>query len=107
MNTLDIWLVILGGMVVTYGSRLSFLILPERIRFPAVFQQGLGLVAPAVLAAVLVPQVLIPAGAAGAVWNPRILPAALAGLVGWRTRNAWASIATGMITLWVLQAFLS
>ncbi|HSR47095.1 MAG TPA: AzlD domain-containing protein [Anaerolineales bacterium] len=107
MSAPDVWLVILGGMAVTYGSRLSFLILPERIRFPAVFQRGLRLVAPAVLAAVLVPQVLIPSGAASATWNPRVLPAALAGLVGWRTRNAWASIATGMITLWIIQAFLS
>lgn len=107
MSSPEVWLVILGGMAVTYGSRLSFLILPERIRFPAAFQRGLRLVAPAVLAAVLVPQVLIPSGAAGVAWNPRILPAVLAGLVGWRTRNAWASIATGMITLWIVLAFVA
>jgi branched-subunit amino acid transport protein len=107
VTSMEVWLVILGGMAVTYGSRLSFLIIPERIRFPALFQRGLRLVAPAVLAAVLTPQVLIPSGATDASWNPRILPAILAGVVGWRTRNAWASIATGMIALWLLQSFLT
>lgn len=102
----DVWLVILGGMAVTYGTRLSFFLLPSETVFPSTFRRGLRLVAPAVLAGILVPQVLIPAGAGGVEFSPRVLAAVIAAVLGWKTRNAWISIGGGMTALWLLQAFL-
>lgn len=106
MRPSDIWLVILGGMAATYGTRLSFIALPRETPFPPVFRRGLRLVAPAVLAAILAPQVLFPSGGSAIVWGPKIPAAALAAFVGWRTRNAWLAIGTGMIALWLLQILL-
>jgi branched-subunit amino acid transport protein len=106
MTSSEIWLIIFGGMAVTYATRLSFFFLPERTPFPPVFRRGLRFVAPAVLAAILVPQVLIPPDAAGVAWSPRVPAAIVAALVGLRTRNAWLSVGAGMLALWVLQAVL-
>jgi branched-subunit amino acid transport protein len=35
--------------------------------------------------------------------NPRILAAALATVVAWKTRSVLLTILVGMVTLWVLQ----
>lgn len=104
MTTAQVWMVILGGMLVTYGTRLSFFLIGRPERLPAFFRRGLRLVAPAVLAAILVPQVLIPPGAEGPAFSPRLLAAAAAASVGWRTRSMWLAIGAGMLSLWLLQA---
>jgi branched-subunit amino acid transport protein len=104
MTTAETWAVILGGMVVTYATRLSFIILPHPERLPEFFRRGMRLVAPAVLAAILVPQVFVLESGQAEVFGPRPLAAVIAALIGWRTRNAWLAIGAGMISLWVLQA---
>jgi branched-subunit amino acid transport protein len=104
MTTAETWAVILGGMVVTYATRLSFIILPHPERLPDFFRRGMRLVAPAVLAAILVPQVFVLESGQAEVFGPRPLAAVIAALIGWRTRNAWLAIGAGMISLWVLQA---
>ncbi len=106
MSAPDIWLVIFGGMAATYATRLSFFFLPKDTPFPPFFRRGLRLVAPAVLAAILVPQVLIPPGSSGIALSPRFLAAVVAAVVGLRTKNAWLSIGAGMLSLWLLQAVL-
>ena len=56
------------------------------------------------LSAILVPQVfLLPTGQLE-FFGPRPIAAAIAAIVGWRTRNAWLAIAAGMISLWILLA---
>jgi branched-subunit amino acid transport protein len=106
MSSAQIWVVILGGMLVTYGTRLSFFFVRRQESLPAFFRRGLRLVAPAVLAAIIAPQVLIPPGADAPVLSPRLLAATLAAVIGWRTRNAWLAIGSGMVSLWLLQALL-
>jgi branched-subunit amino acid transport protein len=91
-------------MVVTYATRLSFIILPHPERLPEVFRRGLRLVAPAVLAAILVPQVFVLGSGQIELLGARPLAAVIAALIGWRTRNAWLAIGAGMISLWILQA---
>ena len=104
MSSAQVWLTILGGMIVTYGTRLSFFLLGRPDGLPLILRRGLRLVAPAVLGAIIAPQVLIPPGSDVPAAGPRLLAAAAAALVGWRTRNAWLAIGGGMISLWVLQA---
>jgi branched-subunit amino acid transport protein len=103
MTSPEIWAVIVGGMVVTYATRLSFILLPHPERLPDFFRRGLRLVAPAALAAILVPQVVLKSGQIELL-GPRPLAATIAALIGWRTRNAWLAIGGGMISLWILQA---
>ena len=63
---------------------------------------------PAVLAAIIVPE--LTAGgyallsAAGAA---RIVAAALAAVVAWRTKRVFYTIVTGMAVLWLLHAAMS
>jgi|SRR3990170_3889139 len=106
MTTAELWTIIFGGMVVTYAARLSFILLPHPERLPRFFQRGLRLVPPAVLAAILAPQVILLGSGAPILLSPRLWAASLAALVGWRTRNAWLAIGSGMVTLWILQTFL-
>ena len=104
MTATEVWAVILGGMIVTYATRLSFIILPRPERLPEYFRRGLRLVAPAVLAAILAPQVIVLESGQPVLFGPRPLAAAVAALIGWRTRNAWLAIGAGMVSLWALQA---
>ncbi|HLE22758.1 MAG TPA: AzlD domain-containing protein [Anaerolineales bacterium] len=104
MTGVEIWAVILGGMVVTYGTRLSFILLPHPERFPEGFRRGLRLVAPAVLAAILVPQVFVHEAGQIAIFGARPAAAVIAAVIGWRTRNTWLAIGGGMISLWILLA---
>jgi branched-subunit amino acid transport protein len=102
---MSIWWIILGGMAVTYLTRLSFIALVPHAWLPDGFKKGLRFVAPAVLGALILPQLLLADG--GLVLppaNPRLIAASLAALVGWRTRNAWLTIATGILCLWLLVA---
>ena len=103
MTPTEVWAVILGGMAVTYTTRLSFLLLSHPERLPNFFGRGLRLVAPAALAAILVPQVVVLETGQAEFFGPRPLAAVIAALIGWRTRNAWLAIGAGMIALWVLQ----
>lgn len=102
------WLII--GLIGagTYLTRLSFIgIIGER-QIPAWCIPPLRYVAPAVLAAIVGPAIVLtdlgfdlsPAS------NPRFLAAALAAVVTWRLRNVVWAIVVGMGTLWVLQWLL-
>lgn len=95
--------IILGGMLVTYAQRLSFIVVIPPDRLPAALQRGLRLVPPAVLAAVIVPEILRPEGPLDlSLQNHRLLAGCVAALVAWRFRNAWLTIAAGMLALWLL-----
>jgi branched-subunit amino acid transport protein len=96
--------IILGGMLVTYTQRLSFIALIPPERLPATLHRGLRLVPPAVLAAVILPEVMRPVGPLDlSLQNHRLLAGCIAALVAWRFRNAWLTIAAGMLALWLLS----
>jgi branched-subunit amino acid transport protein len=103
MSSVEIWLVILGGMIVTYLTRLSFTVLVPPDRLSAVFNRGLIFIPPAVLAAIVVPELLLVDGrVALSLTNFQLIAGVLAGLVAWRFKNTWLAIATGMLALWLL-----
>ena len=98
------WLVIAGVAACTFLLRASFIVFADPQRFPRRFRQALTFVPPAVLAAIVLPGLLLQQGAIDlTAHNPRWIAGALAIVVGARTRNALAAIATGMCTLWLLQ----
>jgi len=100
-----IWLILVIAGLLTYLTRLSFIVLLGKWTPPEWVSRALRFVPPAVLTAILVPELLIrnnhfvPA-------NPRLLAGALAVVVAWRTKNVILTIAVGMIALLLLQ-FLS
>lgn len=91
----------------TYLTRLSFIAAVGDREMPEWTLVPLRYIAPAVLAAIVAPAVLIiddgSIALAPAV-NPRFLAAVVAALVAWRFRNVIAVIVSGMGTLWILDA---
>ena len=98
-------LIILGMGIVTYGIRLSLIVLLGRITLRPLLQRALRFVPPAVLSAIIFPELLRSGGALSlSLANPRLWAGLLAALVVWRTRNVILAIGIGMGALWILQA---
>lgn len=105
MTNPTLWLTLIAMGLITYGIRLSLILLLGRIEAPAAVQRALRLAPPAVLSAIIFPEILRPAGA----WdispgNPRLLAGLLAAAVAWRTKNALLTIGVGMAALWIIRA---
>ena len=103
MTAAYLWTIIIGGLLVTYLIRLSFILLIPRDRFPERFRRGLRFVPPAVLSALITPELLRPGG----VWdlslgNERLFAGLIAIIVAWQTKNTWLTILSGMVALWIL-----
>ncbi len=102
---MTLWLIILGMGIVTFGIRLVPIVLLGRIEIPLVVQQALRFVPPAVLTAIVVPELLYHSNQIDlSLANLRLLAGLIAIIVAWRTKNALLTIGVGMIALWVLSA---
>ena len=93
--------------LVTFLIRLSFIAfghrLPDDPRLTAVLRY----VPPAILGALIAPEIFLLGGAINlAPDNPRLWAAVVALAVAWRTRSVLATIAAGMAALWALQAVI-
>ena len=98
------WLAIVGVGAVTFLMRASFIVFADPQRFPAHLRRALGFVPPAVLAAIVMPGLLMPQGVLDlSLGNPRPAAGILAILVAARTRSVLAAIVSGMVALWLLQ----
>jgi branched-subunit amino acid transport protein len=102
---MNLWLVIIGMGIITYGIRLSMIVLLEKIEIPDRLKQALRFVPPAVLSAIIFPELLQPGGYLDiSLGNERLLAGLLAIIVAWRTKNVLWTIAAGMAVLWFLQS---
>ena len=98
------WLIIVGVALVTFLLRASFIVFANPHRFPHAFRQALTFVPPAVLAAIVAPGLLMPAGVFDpALSNPRWIAGLVAIAVAVRVRHPLAPIAAGLPLLWLLQ----
>ncbi len=105
MSVGGVWLVILGGMLVTFMTRFSFIGLLPAERLPPLLRSGLGFVAPAVLAAIIAPALLLPAGVLDlSLSNYQLLAGLAAMAIAVRFRNLWLTIAVGLAVFWMLSA---
>ena len=101
------WLIILLMGLVTYLIRLSLIGGLGKVDLPPLVRRALRFVPPAVLTAIIVPEVLLPAGMIDfSLGNTRLPAALLAALVAWRTKNVVLTVAAGMGALWVLEFLL-
>lgn len=95
--------IVLAGMG-TYLFRASFVVLLARVeKIPARVEEGLRMIPPAVLGAIVAQGLLLDDGAlrSPSTWH---VAAIVAGLVAWRTRSVLWCIATGMSMLWIVSA---
>lgn len=104
---LVLWLAMLAGGLLTFAIRAAFLLGGARWAPGPGFRRLLAYVPPAVLAALIAPEIFVTGGelVLGPT-NPRLWAALGAALVAWRTRSVLATIATGLLLLWGLTAFL-
>ena len=104
---MNLGLIIIGMGFVTFGIRLVPIVLLGRIEIPPVVQRALRFVPPAVLTAIIVPELLYRNDQIDvSLTNVRLLAGLIAIVVAWRTKNALITIGVGMITLWVLQSLI-
>lgn len=104
---MNIWLVITIAGLATFATRLSFILLLDRIKVPDWFRRGLRFVPVAVLSAIILPELTSPNGTLSLSWhNLQLLAGAVAILVAWRTRNVILTIIAGMAALLIFQLLL-
>ncbi len=103
---MNLWLVVIVAGVLTFLIRLSFISLLANWQMPAFVKRALHFVPPAVLAAIVMPELLIRNGQLVATLdNYRLIAGVLAILVAWRFRKIMPTIVAGMAALWLLQYF--
>ena len=104
---MSLWLLILICGLLTFAIRLSFILLLGQSAASGPIQRALRFVPPAVLSAIILPEVLLTGSALNiSPANPRLLAGLAATLIAWRTKNVLATIAVGMLVLWTAQALL-
>lgn len=93
--------------LLTFLTRLSFIALLGRFELPPLAARALRFVPPAVLSAIILPELVLRGGELQLGWrNARLLAGLAAALVAWWSRNVFLTIAVGMAALWGLQALL-
>ena len=101
---MNIWLVFLLGGLLTFGMRFIFIYLLGRFEVPEMMGRALRFVPPAVLSAIVVPELLIRSGQIDVSWmNFRLLAGVAAVLVAWKTKNPLVTILGGMAVLLLLE----
>ena len=96
----------LAGLV-TFATRLSFIALLGHARTPPLLARALRLVPPAVLSAIILPELVLRNGAPDlSPDNLRLVAGVVAAAVALAARNVLLTIAAGMGTLWTLQALV-
>jgi branched-subunit amino acid transport protein len=102
---MNLWLILIAGGVITYGIRLSFILLLGRVDIPEWLRRSLRFVPPAVLSAIIVPELVFHAGKVDlSLNNFRLLAGIFAILVAWRTRSTLLTIILGMAALLAMQS---
>ena len=102
---MNLWFVIIGMGVITYAIRLSMIVISGQIQLGDHLQRALRYVPPAVLSAIILPEMLLPGGTLDlSLSNERLLAGLIAIVVAWYTQNMIWTVAVGMIALWILQA---
>ena len=101
---MNLWLVMLLGGLITFGMRFSLIYLFGKIEIPETMRRALHYVPPAVLSALIAPELVFYEGTLNlSLDNPRLLAGLLAIAVAWFTRNTLLTILVGMLALFLLQ----
>jgi len=103
----NIWLVMLIGGLITFGMRFSFIFLFGKFHISETVRKALHYVPPAVLSAIVFPELFLSNGALNlSLGNYRLLAGLVAVAVAWFTKNTLITILVGMLTLLLLQWLL-
>jgi branched-subunit amino acid transport protein len=102
---MNIWIVMLFGGLITFGMRFSFIYLFGKIDVPNTLRRALHYVPPAVLSAIILPELLLTEGTLDISFtNTRLLAGLIAIVTAWYSRNTLLTILVGMAALFLLQS---
>jgi branched-subunit amino acid transport protein len=108
MSQAVIWGAMLAMGVLTLSLRASFLVLPEKVRLPALLRRALRFVPAAVLTAIYAPELMVQSGAINLTLdNARLLAGLVAIAVAWRLRLTFLTIVVGMVALHAFSAIIA
>ncbi len=101
---MNIWLVMLLGGLVTFAIRFSLIHLFGKLHIPGTLRKALHYVPPAVLSAIIFPELFWYEGRLNIAFdNFRLLAGLVAVAVAWFSKNTLVTIIAGMIALFLLQ----
>ena len=101
-------LLVVGMALVTFLIRYPLLELVGKISLPDRLFKALRYVPPAVLAAIIVPSVIMPKGEILLTpANPFLVAGLISALVAWRSKNLLLTVIIGMITLLAYRAIFN
>ena len=94
---MNIWLVMLLGGLITFGTRFSLIYLFGRFEVPETMRKALHYVPPAVLSAIIFPELLLRDGVLSVGFdNTRLLAGIIAIVTAWFSKNTPLTILVGM-----------
>jgi branched-subunit amino acid transport protein len=97
------WVMVIAGLA-TFAIRALFIILVGRREIPPLLRRALYFIPPAVLTAIILPEILLPAGELHlSLANPNLLAGVIAAVVAWRTRSVLATLLAGMAVFWIAR----
>lgn len=101
---MNIWLIMIVGGLITFAMRFSLIYLFGKFEIPQTIQRALHYVPPAVLSAIIFPELFYPNDTFDISWaNTRLLAGLIAIAVAWYSKNTLLTIVVGMIVLLVLN----
>jgi branched-subunit amino acid transport protein len=101
------WLLILGMTIVTVLPRYGVLALLGRVELPQPVFRALKFVPPAVLSAIILPELLLKDDKLYiALGNSYLVAGIFSGIVAWRTRNLLLTIVLGMAAMLIYRALM-
>jgi branched-subunit amino acid transport protein len=104
---MNIWLVMLIGGLITFGMRFSLIFLFGKFHIPETMRKALHYVPPAVLSAIVFPELIYRSSQLDiSLGNTRLLAGVIAILVAWYSKNTLLTILSGMLALLLLQLFI-
>ncbi len=103
---MNIWLVLLLGGLITFGMRFSLIYAFGRFHVPETLRRALHYVPPAVLSALIFPELFMRSGGLYVSFdNHRLLAGLIAVAVAWISKNTLITILAGMIAFFLLRFF--
>jgi branched chain amino acid efflux pump len=104
---MNIWLVMLFGGMLTFLMRFSFIFLFGRFHISGTMRKALHYVPPAVLSAIVFPELFLQNQQLElSLGNHRLLAGLVAVIVAYLTKNTLMTILAGMLALALLQVLL-
>lgn len=100
---MNVWLTMFFGGLLTFGMRFSLIYLFGKAEIPGALRRALHYVPPAVLSALIAPELFFPNGTFDfSLHNARLLAGLAAALTAWASKNTLLSILAGMLVLLLL-----